>query len=123
MVCFATFASGAFKLPVDEVEALRDIFDTLGKNWNFSDPCTPSTAETDVMAAVNCSNCVVNGNKSYRVVGIFLKRQNLAGTLPPDLVKLPCLQVLNLAGNYLNGSIPSAWGSMQQLVSMYSHTL
>ncbi|KAG6670809.1 hypothetical protein I3843_Q035300 [Carya illinoinensis] len=118
MVCFATFASGAFKLPVDEVEALRDIFDTLGKNWNFSDPCTPSTAETDVMAAVNCSNCVVNGNKSYRVVGIFLKRQNLAGTLPPDLVKLPCLQVLNLAGNYLNGSIPSAWGSMQQLVSI-----
>ncbi|KAG2677680.1 hypothetical protein I3760_12G108500 [Carya illinoinensis] len=120
MVCFATFASGASKLPVDEVEALRDIFNTLGKkDWRkFSDPCTPSTAETAVMDAVNCSNCVINGSESYRVVGIFLKSQNLVGTLPPDLVKLPCLQVLDLACNYLNGSIPSAWGSMQQLVTI-----
>ncbi|KAG6634345.1 hypothetical protein CIPAW_12G112100 [Carya illinoinensis] len=120
MVCFATFASGASKLPVDEVEALRDIFNTLGKkDWRkFSDPCTPSTAGTAVMDAVNCSNCVINGSESYRVVGIFLKRQNLTGTLPQDLVKLPCLQVLDLAGNYLNGSIPSAWGSMRQLVTI-----
>ncbi|KAG7953437.1 hypothetical protein I3843_12G110100 [Carya illinoinensis] len=120
MVCFATFASGAFKLPVDEeVQALSVIFNTLGKkDWNFSDPCTQPTAVTAVMAAVTCSNCVVNGNESYRVVGIFLKRQNLSGTLPPDLVKLPCLQDFDLSGNYLNGSISLAWGSMQQLVNI-----
>ncbi|XP_011014342.1 PREDICTED: probable leucine-rich repeat receptor-like serine/threonine-protein kinase At3g14840 [Populus euphratica] len=37
----AAFASGATRLPDDEVEALRDIAKTIGKtNWNFSaDPC------------------------------------------------------------------------------------
>ncbi|KAG6685503.1 hypothetical protein I3842_12G115700 [Carya illinoinensis] len=122
-VCFATYVSGAYKLPGDEVEALRDIFNTLGKDWDFSNPCshdvTTSTAGLNIYAAVNCSNsCVINGNKSDRVVGIILKGQNLAGTLPPNLVKLPCLQLLDLSRNYLNGSIPSAWGFVPKLVQI-----
>ncbi|KAF5460892.1 hypothetical protein F2P56_020728 [Juglans regia] len=122
-VCFTTFASGALELPDDEVQALGVIFNTLGKkDWDFSNPCNgtvPPSAVKEDTAAVSCSNCVVNGiNESYRVVGIFLKRQKLSGILPPDLVKLPCLQDFDLAGNYLNGSIPSEWGSMQQLVNL-----
>ncbi|XP_035549619.1 probable leucine-rich repeat receptor-like serine/threonine-protein kinase At3g14840 isoform X3 [Juglans regia] len=122
-VCFTTFASGALELPDDEVQALGVIFNTLGKKvWNFSNPCNgtvPPSAIKEDTAAVNCSNCVVNGiNESYRVVGIILKGQNLPGTLPPDLGKLPCLQVLDLSRNYLNGSIPSAWGSVKQLVDI-----
>ncbi|KAG7953445.1 hypothetical protein I3843_12G110500 [Carya illinoinensis] len=126
-VCFVTFASGALEvLPNDEVQALRDIFNTLGKkDWNFSNPCNsthvPSTAQITTLAgmqeyaAVNCSNCVVNGIESYRVVGILLKGQNLKGTLSPNLTKLPCLQVLDLTRNYINGSIPPAWGSVPKL--------
>ncbi|KAF5460889.1 hypothetical protein F2P56_020725, partial [Juglans regia] len=125
-VCFATFASGApDQLPPDEVQALRDIFNTLGKNddWDFSNPCNSTGLTTDDIkentVAVNCSNCpFVNGTESYRVVGIFLKGQSLSGTLPPDLGKLPCLQVLDLSRNYLNGSIPQSWGSAKQLADI-----
>ncbi|XP_035549627.1 probable leucine-rich repeat receptor-like serine/threonine-protein kinase At3g14840 isoform X2 [Juglans regia] len=123
-VCFATFASGALdQLPDDEVQALRDILHTLGKkDWDFSNPCNstvPPTDDTKKIAAVTCSNCTFgNGNESYRVVGIYFMRQNLPGTLPPDLGKLPCLQVFDLSYNYLNGSIPSAWGSLKQLVNI-----
>ncbi|XP_035549614.1 probable leucine-rich repeat receptor-like serine/threonine-protein kinase At3g14840 isoform X3 [Juglans regia] len=121
-VCFATFASGALEvLPDDEVQALRDIFNTLGKkDWDFYNPCNgtvpPSAVQEGNICAVNCSSCFVNGiNESYRVVGILLKRQNLLGTLPSNLGRLPCLRVLDLTRNYLNGSIPSAWSSMKQL--------
>ncbi|KAG9134449.1 hypothetical protein Leryth_019696 [Lithospermum erythrorhizon] len=44
----------------------------------------------------------------YRV----LKAQNLSGIVPPNLVKLPFLKELDLTRNYLNGSIPVSWGSM-----------
>ncbi|KAG6685402.1 hypothetical protein I3842_12G110200 [Carya illinoinensis] len=127
-VCFATFASGALDqvLPADEVEALHVIFNKLGKkDWNFDNPCNttglPGVTKDDLKEtpAVNCSNCpFVNDIESYHVVGIFLKRQSLLGTLPPDLVKLPCLQVLDLTLNLLNGPIPSVWGSMSQLTDI-----
>ncbi|KAF5460882.1 hypothetical protein F2P56_020721 [Juglans regia] len=125
-VCFATFASGApDQLPPDEVQALRDIFNTLGKNddWDFSNPCNSTGLTTDDIkentVAINCSNCpFVNGNESYQVVGIFLKGQSLSGRLPPNLEKLPCLQVLDLSRNYLNGSIPPTWGSAKQLTDI-----
>ncbi|KAG6634341.1 hypothetical protein CIPAW_12G111900 [Carya illinoinensis] len=104
-VCFVTFASGALEvLPNDEVyftvQALRDIFNTLGKkDWNFSNPCNsthvPSTAQITTLAGMQ----------------ELLKGQNLKGTLSPNLTKLPCLQVLDLTRNYINGSIPPAWGS------------
>ncbi|KAG6685399.1 hypothetical protein I3842_12G110100 [Carya illinoinensis] len=127
-VCFTTFASGADKLPEDEVQALGDIFNTLGKkDWNFSNPCNSSVPSSESIslpagiieyAAVNCSNCVVNGNQSYRVVSILLKGQNLTGTLPPNLVELPCLEILDLTRNYLKGSIPSEWGSMPNMTQI-----
>nr|XP_007149541.1 hypothetical protein PHAVU_005G078900g [Phaseolus vulgaris]ESW21535.1 hypothetical protein PHAVU_005G078900g [Phaseolus vulgaris] len=40
-----------------------------------------------------------------------LKEQNLQGTLPPDLYKLPYLREIDLSRNYLNGTIPTEWGS------------
>ncbi|GLT38037.1 hypothetical protein SLA2020_123080 [Shorea laevis] len=42
-----------------------------------------------------------------------LKAQSLQGTLPPELVRLPYLQVIDLSRNYLSGTIPPEWGSMQ----------
>ncbi|KAL3576309.1 hypothetical protein D5086_021592, partial [Populus alba] len=42
-----------------------------------------------------------------------LKKYNLPGALPPQLVKLPHLQVVDFAYNYLSGTIPREWASMQ----------
>ncbi|XP_010246513.1 PREDICTED: probable leucine-rich repeat receptor-like serine/threonine-protein kinase At3g14840 [Nelumbo nucifera] len=43
----------------------------------------------------------------------ILRAQNLSGVLPPELVKLPKLQQIDLPRNYLNGTIPPEWGSTQ----------
>ncbi|TQD76980.1 hypothetical protein C1H46_037480 [Malus baccata] len=64
VVCFATFAFGATRLPQDEVQALTDIAKTLGKTgWDFSvDPCSGQLPWTNISAfkgfesAVTC-NC------------------------------------------------------------------
>ncbi|XP_042951864.1 probable leucine-rich repeat receptor-like serine/threonine-protein kinase At3g14840 isoform X2 [Carya illinoinensis] len=138
-VCFVTFASGALevlpndegvdKLPDDEVQALRDIFNTLGKkDWNFSNPCNsthvPSTAQITTLAgmqeyaAVNCSNCVVNGIESYRVVGIDLTRNYINGSIPPAWGSVPKLAHISLLGNRLTGPIPGALSNIKTLQNL-----
>ncbi|OMO74702.1 hypothetical protein CCACVL1_16525 [Corchorus capsularis] len=42
-----------------------------------------------------------------------LKSQNLPGSLPKELVNFPYLQEIDLSRNFLNGTIPAEWGSMQ----------
>jgi Leucine-rich repeat (LRR) protein len=46
-------------------------------------------------------------NSSGRVIRLDLLNNKLGGTLPIELVKLCSLQVLNLSGNQLTGTIPS----------------
>ncbi|PKI54265.1 hypothetical protein CRG98_025325 [Punica granatum] len=43
--------------------------------------------------------------------------QSLQGTLPPDFVRLPYLQNLDLTRNYLDGTIPSEWSSMANFLT------
>ncbi|XP_010246509.1 PREDICTED: probable leucine-rich repeat receptor-like serine/threonine-protein kinase At3g14840 [Nelumbo nucifera] len=117
--CLLTLASGA-TLVKDEVNALRQIAKTLGKtNWDFSvDPCsglsgwTTANPEKGFENAVYC-NCSFSNNTLCHVTSIVLKVQSLPGVLPPELVKLPYLQEIDLTRNYLNGTIPSEWGTMQ----------
>ncbi|KAL3503079.1 hypothetical protein ACH5RR_037528, partial [Cinchona calisaya] len=118
-VCLATLASAA-TLPADEVGALQQIATTLGKkNWDFTvDPCsglrtwsTPNPVKGSENA-VTCDCSFIN-NTVCHVVSIILKAQDLPGILPPELIKLPYLQEIDLTRNYLNGTIPPAWGSMQ----------
>ncbi|WJX67802.1 hypothetical protein P8452_52239 [Trifolium repens] len=54
-----------------------------------------------------------------------LKSQNLSGTLPSELERLPYLQEIDLTLNYLNGTIPPQWASMTNLViiSLYGNRL
>ncbi|XP_008443633.1 probable LRR receptor-like serine/threonine-protein kinase RFK1 isoform X3 [Cucumis melo] len=40
-----------------------------------------------------------------------LKNHNLPGVLPPEILKLPYLQVVDFAYNYLHGNIPQEWAS------------
>ncbi|CAI9088851.1 OLC1v1023299C2 [Oldenlandia corymbosa var. corymbosa] len=121
VICLATVASAenTTLLPVDEVEALKQVAETLGKkDWNFSaDICkgesnwiTPN-ASKDNTNAVSC-DCSFPNNTCH-VVSIILKSQNLSGMLPPELTNLPFLREIDLTRNYLNGTIPKEWGSMQ----------
>ncbi|MED6106715.1 hypothetical protein PIB30_007038 [Stylosanthes scabra] len=122
---FASLASGA-TLFEDEVEVMKEIGEKLGKkDWNFSvDPCSgegnwkSSNKETGMINTVTCdcsfSSAIANATKTVcHVVSIVLKSQNLTGTLPIELVKLPYLQEIDLTRNYLNGTIPPQWGSMK----------
>ncbi|XP_021288262.1 probable leucine-rich repeat receptor-like serine/threonine-protein kinase At3g14840 [Herrania umbratica] len=118
--CLATSTFGA-TLAKDEVEALKSIGETLGKrNWDFGiDPCSRPSSWEEVVPPksyyannVTC-DCTFSGNTTCHVISIELKGQNLTGTLPPELVRFPYLQKIDLTRNYLSGPIPPAWGSMQ----------
>nr|XP_011460821.1 PREDICTED: probable leucine-rich repeat receptor-like serine/threonine-protein kinase At3g14840 isoform X1 [Fragaria vesca subsp. vesca] len=118
----ASFAFGANRLSADEIQALRDIGETLGKSWNFSvDPCSGeqgwiSAPVGQYMNNVTCGNCSTTSNSTTdqicHVTHILLKAQNLTGQLPPELINLPYLQEIDLTRNYLNGTIPPKWGSL-----------
>ncbi|QHN96484.1 putative leucine-rich repeat receptor-like serine/threonine-protein kinase [Arachis hypogaea] len=49
-----------------------------------------------------------------KIYGLYrvLKSQNSSGTLPPQLARLPYLQEIDLTFNYLNGTIPKQWSSL-----------
>ncbi|XP_022134073.1 probable leucine-rich repeat receptor-like serine/threonine-protein kinase At3g14840 [Momordica charantia] len=120
-LCFVSLASGAGRLPLDEVDALREIGDTLGKtDWNFdADPCggqgsgwisQSNQFDLNFVNNVTCNCTFINGTVCH-VTRILLKAQSLPGTLPPQIVRLPFLEELDLTRNYLSGRIPPEWGS------------
>ncbi|XP_022941240.1 probable leucine-rich repeat receptor-like serine/threonine-protein kinase At3g14840 isoform X9 [Cucurbita moschata] len=133
-LCFISLASGAARLPDDEVEALREIGKTLGKtDWNFdADPCGGVSSgwvsdspqfDPNFTNNVTC-NCTFLNNTVCHVTNISLKAQSLPGTLPPQIVRLPFLQELDLTRNYLSGSIPPEWGSTNLLkISLLANRL
>ncbi|XP_020983926.1 probable leucine-rich repeat receptor-like serine/threonine-protein kinase At3g14840 isoform X1 [Arachis duranensis] len=120
--CFAFLANGA-TLVEDEVEVMKEIAKKVGKkDWNFSvDPCSglenwnsSNAVKGMLINAVTCDCSFANANLTVcHVVSIVLKYQNLTGTLPSELVKLPYLQEIDLTRNYLNGTIPPQWGSIK----------
>ncbi|KAK2368162.1 putative leucine-rich repeat receptor serine/threonine-protein kinase [Trifolium repens] len=117
-ICLTAFAANI--IHPDEKKALEDIANSIGKkDWNFdTDPCTnkPNWL-TKLENNVTC-NCSVAGDKFCHVVAITLKEQNLPGTLPPELNRLPYLQIIDLSRNYLNGTIPKEWASMTNLLNI-----
>ncbi|KAK7405351.1 hypothetical protein VNO78_06599 [Psophocarpus tetragonolobus] len=110
-------------LPEDEVRALKDIGETLGKkNWDFSvDPCSGEgnwTSRTKVRGTENnvTCDCSFENGTICHVTHILLKAQNLKGTLPLAMVRLSYLQEIDLSRNYLNGTIPSEWSFLNLLM-------
>ncbi|XP_061984504.1 probable LRR receptor-like serine/threonine-protein kinase RFK1 isoform X1 [Populus nigra] len=118
--CLGLLAFFEAKLVQEEVDALEEIARTLGsKYWKFNaDTCEielvgvtqvpPKNAEQ----RIDCE-CKNGNNTDCHVTRMELKKYNLPGVLPPQLVKLPHLQVVDFAYNYLNGTIPREWASMQ----------
>ncbi|KAL6201311.1 hypothetical protein ACLB2K_025025 [Fragaria x ananassa] len=105
------------EVPQDEMDALEEITRTMGaKYWKFNgSSCQielvgvtaepPQTSNSTIVC--ECKNTVCH------VVKLGLKRFSLPGKLPPQLVKLPYLREIDLVYNYLSGTIPAEWGSMQ----------
>ncbi|GAB2212903.1 hypothetical protein Drorol1_Dr00020905, partial [Drosera rotundifolia] len=102
------------KLVRNEVSALREIAKELGKNdWNISvDPCSLNSSSIPGRPSyVNQIICDCKGNICH-VSNISLKGQDLAGVLPKSLVNLHYLKRIDLSRNYLTGTIPREWASM-----------
>ncbi|RWR96278.1 putative leucine-rich repeat receptor-like serine/threonine-protein kinase [Cinnamomum micranthum f. kanehirae] len=113
--CFPAFGSGAIGLPQAELDALARIGDKVGKPWNYgANPCTAGPGSKDIDEFENYVNCTYPPNDTFcHVESITFRYQNLQGMLPPELAKLPYLQRIDLARNYLNGTIPAEWGSIR----------
>nr|XP_011470949.1 PREDICTED: probable LRR receptor-like serine/threonine-protein kinase RFK1 isoform X1 [Fragaria vesca subsp. vesca] len=119
LICIGPIKSQAQSgtLATEEVDALEEITRTMGaKYWKFNGgSCQielvgvtaelPEASESSIKC--ECNNTVCH------VVKLVLERFSLPGKLSPQLVKLPYLREIDLAYNYLSGTIPAEWGSMQ----------
>ncbi|KAJ0018224.1 hypothetical protein Pint_10313 [Pistacia integerrima] len=119
----------AATLPQDEVDVLNQIAQTMGaRNWTFNaDVCEGSfdvnqVLLTDPLRNITCDCQFVNS--TCHIVSIQFMRYSLPGTLPPQLVQLPYLQEIDFAYNYLNGTIPHEWATMQlKYISIFGNRL
>ncbi|KAJ0081071.1 hypothetical protein Patl1_10416 [Pistacia atlantica] len=119
----------AATLPQDEVDVLNQIAQTMGaRNWTFNaDVCEGSfdvnqVLLTDPLRNITCDCQFVNS--TCHIVSIQFMRYSLPGTLPPQLVQLPYLQEIDFAYNYLNGTIPQEWATMQlKYISIFGNRL
>ncbi|KAK1275037.1 putative LRR receptor-like serine/threonine-protein kinase [Acorus gramineus] len=116
LVCFGgSYRSDAQKLPVEEVNALKQIGSKLKANWDFNvNPCQWKAFSTPDLSVANNVSCDCSFNKSTvcHITSIMLKCQNLTGVLAEEFANLTFLNNLDLTRNYLNGSIPSSWASL-----------
>ncbi|XP_019190172.1 PREDICTED: probable leucine-rich repeat receptor-like serine/threonine-protein kinase At3g14840 isoform X2 [Ipomoea nil] len=115
-------------LPLDELNALKEIAYQVGKkDWDFGlNPCDANNsnwltpADWDNPLYTNNLTCDCNFPAGIcHVQSINLKGQDMQGVLPPALVKLPFLKIIDLTRNYLSGTIPPGWASMKlELISL-----
>ncbi|KAJ1389313.1 Serine/threonine-protein kinase, active site [Sesbania bispinosa] len=85
-----------------------------------SSPLTTGIEASSSWSSLDCVISTISGE------GLQLQRGkqhnngftglDLVGTLPPELVKLPYLQEIDFTRNYLNGTIPKEWGSMNLII-------
>ncbi|KAH9779343.1 putative leucine-rich repeat receptor-like serine/threonine-protein kinase [Citrus sinensis] len=116
----SALASGAI-LPENEVQALKDIANTLGKkDWNFSvDPCSGEEgwAEIPEENAVTCNCSFSNGTVCY-VFRMTVQYNQFSGELPEELGSLLNLEKLRIGDNLFTGQIPSFiqnWTKLEKL--------
>ncbi|KAH9779340.1 putative leucine-rich repeat receptor-like serine/threonine-protein kinase [Citrus sinensis] len=117
----SALASGAI-LPENEVQALKDIANTLGKkDWNFSvDPCSGEEgwAEIPEENAVTCNCSFSNGTVCY-VFRISLLANRLTGPIPKYLANISTLVNLTVQYNQFSGELPEELGSLLNLEKLH----
>ncbi|KAF8107801.1 hypothetical protein N665_0116s0008 [Sinapis alba] len=126
-----TSAASPALLHPDELKALEEIASTLGitkLNLGYGDPCELKNLKIDVAQDPGSENiiaCDCSFNNTCHITRLKLKTLSLPGKLPPELVKLPYFQEIDLCRNCLSGSIPMEWASMPYLtlISVCSNNL
>ncbi|XVF40260.1 hypothetical protein PTKIN_Ptkin01aG0097900 [Pterospermum kingtungense] len=117
----------AARLPQDEVDVLNQIAKTMGAtNWNFDENDCQENGTARVERGFDPERNVTCDceNETCHITHLIFKRQNLPGILPSELVRLTYLKEIDFAYNYLNGSIPAEWGSMQlEKISLFGNRL
>ncbi|XP_043700286.1 probable LRR receptor-like serine/threonine-protein kinase At1g53440 [Telopea speciosissima] len=120
--CFALLISEAQILPDEEVQALRSIATKMkNRYWNVSSSSCSGGGGLNV--TINSpdywskSNVTCNCNNTLcHITNIQLRGLNLTGVLPEEFADLPYLQEIDLALNYLNGSIPTRWARIPLVI-------
>ncbi|RWR96261.1 putative leucine-rich repeat receptor-like serine/threonine-protein kinase [Cinnamomum micranthum f. kanehirae] len=125
--CFPTFGSGATVLPQEEMDALGQIGNSLGKKWDLTaNPCTGESGWLGPSVTENAVNCTCPTNDTFchvesirvslqcvpfrsRIVTSAMQGSGLAWPARPAGSSFE----IDLTRNYLRGTIPSEWGSMQ----------
>ncbi|KAL8087885.1 hypothetical protein AgCh_037864 [Apium graveolens] len=119
------FRSDAQLLPAQEVQALQKISSKLNnKHWkplNQTSCSRPGdfnvTFRDDIFSNVRC-DCSFNNNSVCHVTHIEMNGLNLTGELPAEFANLTHLIMIDLSHNYINGSIPRAFGQLH-LTNLY----
>ncbi|KAI3744152.1 hypothetical protein L1987_57228 [Smallanthus sonchifolius] len=111
------------KLDTQEVKVLKQIGEKLGlagtKVWDLDkDPCSGegNWGIGEYRKGANVSivcDCSFESNATCHAVDIYIKSQNISASLPSEFSKLRYLRLLDLSRNYLNGTIPSEWATIQ----------
>ncbi|KAK1425443.1 hypothetical protein QVD17_20795 [Tagetes erecta] len=111
------------KLDTQEVKVLKQIGEKLGiagtKVWDLNkDPCSGegNWGIGEYRKGFNVSivcDCSFQRNATCHAVNIYIKSQNISAALPSEFSKLRYLRLLDLSRNYLNGTVPSEWATMQ----------
>ncbi|KAD7117858.1 hypothetical protein E3N88_05126 [Mikania micrantha] len=107
-------------VPQQEVEVVGNILaDMNATSWRFNgDNCNLDTVSEvpkisqEANASIGC-DCTIGNDTDCHVVWITHKFYSLDGVLSPEFAKLPYIRSIDLAYNYLTGTIPSEWGSTQ----------
>ncbi|XP_062086894.1 probable LRR receptor-like serine/threonine-protein kinase At1g53440 [Humulus lupulus] len=74
---------------------------------------TISTKPYDILSIVTCSDSCSSQNATFcHVKEIKLKGLNLVGVLPEEFGNLTHLEVIDLSGNYISGSIPRSFSRL-----------
>ncbi|XP_076943672.1 putative LRR receptor-like serine/threonine-protein kinase RFK1 [Bidens hawaiensis] len=109
-------------VPKQEVEGLEQTLTLMGAtNWRLNGnscqlemidqvPKPHPEAEAKVQCDIDCNN---GNSTNCHIINITHKYYSLVGVLPSELLKLPYLQTIDFAYNYLGSSIPSELGSSQ----------
>ncbi|XP_017252407.1 probable LRR receptor-like serine/threonine-protein kinase At1g53440 isoform X2 [Daucus carota subsp. sativus] len=106
-------------LPPEEVQTLEAIAMKLKiKHWDVKRSSCSGGGGLSVVfdipqpvSNVTC-DCTFSNNSVCHVTHIQLKRLNLTGELPSEFSKLVFLQELELAQNYIHGTIPISFGHL-----------
>ncbi|KAK1404904.1 LRR receptor serine/threonine-protein kinase [Heracleum sosnowskyi] len=99
-------------LPAQEVETLKTIATKLKlKHWDVERSSCGHFPKTPGNMSVTC-DCTFSNKSVCHVTKIQLKALNLTGELPSEFSKLAYLRELQLAQNYIGGTIPISFGQL-----------